>query len=86
MRDWRLNGKFLFSCLRKRKKVFFSTDIDGSGTIDWNEFLFSILGDDAGDYGLLADLDTIEKQVDVTCVLAPIFWRQGQHVLFLGNI
>ena len=43
--------------------AFERTDIDNSGYIDWNEFLFSILGDDAGDYGLVADLDTVMKLV-----------------------
>ena len=39
------------------KMAFDRTDIDASGFIEWSEFSFSILGDDATNYGLLADLD-----------------------------
>ena len=41
--------------------AFERTDIDNSGYMDWNEFLFSIFGDDAGDYGLVEDHSTTEQ-------------------------
>merc|ERR1711937_236651 len=37
------------------KKAFDMVDIDGSGLVDKDEFIFSIMGEKATNYGLLAD-------------------------------
>ena len=34
-----------------------NTDIDQSGLIEWSEFVFSLQGQDAAKYGLLADME-----------------------------
>jgi Ca2+-binding EF-hand superfamily protein len=41
------------------KQTFDSVDIDGSGFVEWNEFAFSLMGEDALQFGALADLETL---------------------------
>merc|ERR1712238_417090 len=43
------------------KKAYESVDVDGSGTIDWNEFIFSIMGETATKYGVLADMEELQR-------------------------
>jgi len=42
------------------KKAFDSVDIDGNGNVDLNEFLYSVMGEDAKNYGYLADLELLK--------------------------
>jgi len=42
------------------KKAFDRVDIDRSGAVDFTEFSFSIMGEDAGNYGYLADLEMLQ--------------------------
>merc|ERR1712093_622219 len=46
------------------KKAFDSVDIDASGLVEWDEFVFSIMGEDALKYGKLADLERLEGCLD----------------------
>lgn len=50
------------------KNAFDKVDIDRSGSIDLQEFLYSIMGEDAANYGYLADLENLafllEKLID----------------------
>merc|ERR1712025_703398 len=41
------------------KAVWDSVDIDGSGLIDWTEFVFSLMGERALEFGPLAQLETL---------------------------
>jgi Ca2+-binding EF-hand superfamily protein len=45
-------------------KAFNSVDVDGSGRIDWNEFVFSIMGEAAKNFGPLADLEALIQLLD----------------------
>jgi hypothetical protein len=45
---------------RKCKQSFDSVDIDGSGTVDLPEFLFSIMGEEAEKHGHFANLEMLE--------------------------
>jgi Ca2+-binding EF-hand superfamily protein len=40
-------------------KAFKSVDADGSGVVDWNEFVFSIMGEAAVDFGPLANMEAL---------------------------
>jgi Ca2+-binding EF-hand superfamily protein len=46
------------------KRAFDLVDVDGSGLMDREEFLFSIMGEKAGNYGLLADLEAASGALD----------------------
>merc|ERR1712048_783462 len=48
------------------KKAFDSVDVDNSGVVDWGEFVFSIMGAKASNYGVLADMETLQKLLDET--------------------
>eukprot|EP00494_Astrolonche_serrata_P030052 UN30319 len=41
------------------KKAFDAVDIDNSGFLTWTEFVFSIMGEKAQNYGVLADMETL---------------------------
>eukprot|EP00494_Astrolonche_serrata_P025454 UN25715 len=41
------------------KKAFTTVDIDNSGFIEWDEFIFSLEGEDSKKYGLLADMELL---------------------------
>ena len=43
------------------KKAYDSVDVDGSGSIDWHEFVFSIMGQSALKYGVLADMEELQR-------------------------
>ena len=43
------------------KRAFDSVDIDGSGLVEWDEFIFSIMGENALNYGLLADIEQLSE-------------------------
>merc|ERR1719361_1626841 len=42
------------------KAAFDKVDIDRSGAVDFTEFSFSIMGEEAGNYGYLADLEMLQ--------------------------
>merc|ERR1719189_3280428 len=46
------------------KKSFDGVDYDNSGYIEWTEFVFSIMKEDAGKVGPLADLETLLGLLD----------------------
>merc|ERR1719216_258955 len=46
------------------KKSFDGVDFDQSGYIEWSEFVFSIMKEDAGKVGPLADLETLNQLLD----------------------
>jgi Ca2+-binding EF-hand superfamily protein len=43
------------------KMTFDSVDVDGSGLVEWTEFVFSLMGEEALEYGTLADLEVLNK-------------------------
>jgi len=49
---------------RQIKTAFDGVDIDRSGRVDFTEFVFSVMGDDAANYGYLADLEVLESLLD----------------------
>jgi Ca2+-binding EF-hand superfamily protein len=51
---------------RQIKQAFDSVDVDGSGLVDRDEFVFSIMGEKAMKYGTLADMEKLERLLDVT--------------------
>jgi Ca2+-binding EF-hand superfamily protein len=42
------------------KRAFDSVDVDGSGLVDWEEFVFSIMGEKALKFGTLADMEMLQ--------------------------
>jgi Ca2+-binding EF-hand superfamily protein len=48
------------------KKAFDSVDIDASGLVEWDEFVFSIMGEAALKYGTLADMEKLTTLLDAT--------------------
>jgi Ca2+-binding EF-hand superfamily protein len=48
------------------KKAFDSVDVDGTGLVDWDEFVFSIMGEAALKYGTLADMEKLTTLLDST--------------------
>merc|ERR1712051_806323 len=46
------------------KKAFDSVDIDRNGNVDIEEFLYSIMGEDAKDYGYFADLEILKELLE----------------------
>ena len=46
------------------KRAFDSVDVDGSGLVEWDEFVFSIMGEAALKYGLLADMSVLTEKLD----------------------
>jgi hypothetical protein len=51
------------------KKSFDAVDIDGSRQIDVNEFMFSLMGEKAQNYGVLADLEVLNNLLNTTAEL-----------------
>eukprot|EP00492_Amphilonche_elongata_P002513 TRINITY_DN276_c0_g1_i6.p1 TRINITY_DN276_c0_g1~~TRINITY_DN276_c0_g1_i6.p1 ORF type:complete len:227 (-),score=64.66 TRINITY_DN276_c0_g1_i6:327-965(-) len=45
----------------KIKAAFDGVDIDQSGLVEWSEFVFSIMGEAATKYGVLADMEDLER-------------------------
>ena len=48
------------------KRAFDSVDIDGSALVEWDEFVFSIMGEAALKYGTLADMEKLTTLLDAT--------------------
>merc|ERR1712038_1484395 len=48
------------------KAAFDSVDVDTSGLVEWNEFVFSIMGERAAKYGVLADMEALTQLLDTT--------------------
>merc|ERR1719204_1563240 len=48
------------------KRAFDSVDIDVSGLVEWEEFVFSIMGEAALKYGTLADMEKLTGLLDAT--------------------
>merc|ERR1712007_27586 len=42
------------------KQAFDSVDVDGTGLVDWEEFVFSIMGEKALNFGSLAEMDLLK--------------------------
>jgi hypothetical protein len=45
-------------------KAFNSVDVDGTGMIDWPEYVFSVLGAKAANYGTLARMEILSTLLD----------------------
>ena len=45
----------------KIKAAFDGVDVDVSGLVEWREFVFSIMGEAASKYGVLADMVDLER-------------------------
>ena len=45
------------------KKAFDSVDIDGSGKVEWNEYVFSLMGEDALLFSPMADLELLDQLI-----------------------
>jgi Ca2+-binding EF-hand superfamily protein len=55
------------------KTVWNSVDIDGSGLIEWTEFVFSLMGESALEFGSLADLEHLNGLLqDTSSLLASL--------------
>ena len=48
------------------KKAFDGVDVDGSGLVEWSEFCFSIMGQASAKYGVLADMEQLERLLSNT--------------------
>ena len=48
------------------KAAFDGVDIDQSGLVEWSEFVFSIMGEKATKYGVLADMEELERLLSNT--------------------
>eukprot|EP00492_Amphilonche_elongata_P002336 TRINITY_DN2594_c0_g1_i1.p1 TRINITY_DN2594_c0_g1~~TRINITY_DN2594_c0_g1_i1.p1 ORF type:complete len:305 (+),score=98.53 TRINITY_DN2594_c0_g1_i1:158-1072(+) len=48
------------------KRAFDAVDVDGSGLLEWDEYVFSIMGEAALKYGLLADMETLSGGLEST--------------------
>jgi hypothetical protein len=48
------------------KRAFDGVDVDGSGLVEWSEFCFSIMGEASSKYGVLADMETLERLLSNT--------------------
>eukprot|EP00493_Phyllostaurus_siculus_P015783 UN16026 len=48
------------------KKAFDGVDIDRSGLLTWTEFVFSIMGKKAQNYGVLADMESLQDLLKET--------------------
>merc|ERR1719461_1771896 len=48
------------------KKAFDSVDLDHSGLVEWDEFVFSIMGEEALQYGHLADMERLSILLEAT--------------------
>merc|ERR1711953_309040 len=46
------------------KNAFDSVDVDASGLVEWDEFVFSIMGEVALKYGPLADMEKLTELLD----------------------
>merc|ERR1712062_347653 len=51
------------------QKVWDAVDVDGSGLIEWTEFVFSLMGEDALQFGALADLENLTGLLNDTSSL-----------------
>ena len=65
------------------KKAFDSVDVDGSGIVDWDEFCFSIMGDKATKYGVLADMEDLQRLLKNTVSEYTILGDTLQEVLIM---
>jgi Ca2+-binding EF-hand superfamily protein len=52
--------------VKQIKQAFDSVDVDGSSLVDRDEFVFSIMGEKAMKHGVLADMEKLERLLDVT--------------------
>ena len=48
------------------KKAFDGVDIDRSGLLTWTEFVFSIMGEKASKFGVLADMESLQDLLKET--------------------
>merc|ERR1739848_934873 len=46
------------------KRSFDNVDVDRSGYVEWTEFAFSIMGEEALNFGPSADLELVNKLLD----------------------
>merc|ERR1719204_689096 len=51
---------------RDIKNAFDSVDVDSSGLVDRDEFIFSIMGKKAVNFGMLADMELLERLMETT--------------------
>ena len=65
-------------CFLSMEAAFKGVDIDNSGYVEWDEFVFSLQGEEAQKYGLLADMEVTLSLLEGTNCLVFIdfsFWE-----------
>lgn len=53
----------------RANEAFDGVDVNGSGIVDWNEFVFSLMGETAAEFGPLADLELLQELLTETASL-----------------
>jgi Ca2+-binding EF-hand superfamily protein len=66
------------------KRAFDGVDVDASGLVEWTEFVFSIMGEKSVKYGVLADMEELERLLNNT-LKEYIILRETLHEVRASN-
>ena len=68
---------------QKIKEAFDSVDVNHSGYVEWDEFVYSIMGEDAVNYGALADMEMLSILLDESSQIWLQMSREISHQSYM---